>query len=307
MGTLDNLRRLADVDGDSVRRVIRAYHGSPHDFDRFDAGKIGTGEGAQAFGYGLYFADNPAVAESYRSVDRMPTAEEAERLEFLSALGERLRAKQKEIDSQLEKIAMSSSSIAPGWGDIRDIPDTAEARKLNAQKLSNKLSIDEADIEVAAIYNSLRRGGKGHAYEVEIGYPEASLLDYDAPISHQPEAVTAFLRSQRFEEQPPTGRDLVSDLIYELAGKKTTLPYRDMERLASKEASGMLMDAGIPGIRYLDGNSRLAGEGTRNYVMFPGTEDKIRILRKYGLLPATFAAEGLVNPQQPAESTAPAF
>ncbi len=44
---------------------IRAYHGSPHDFDKFDLSKIGTGEGAQAYGHGLYFAENPKVAESY--------------------------------------------------------------------------------------------------------------------------------------------------------------------------------------------------------------------------------------------------
>jgi GNAT superfamily N-acetyltransferase len=31
---------------------IRAYHGSPHDFERFDSSKIGTGEGAQAYGHG---------------------------------------------------------------------------------------------------------------------------------------------------------------------------------------------------------------------------------------------------------------
>jgi hypothetical protein len=41
---------------------IRAYHGSPHDFDRFDLNKIGTGEGAQAYGHGLYFAENEGVA-----------------------------------------------------------------------------------------------------------------------------------------------------------------------------------------------------------------------------------------------------
>ena len=41
---------------------IRAYHGSPHDFDAFDLSKIGTGEGAQVYGHGLYFAENPAVS-----------------------------------------------------------------------------------------------------------------------------------------------------------------------------------------------------------------------------------------------------
>ena len=42
------------------------YHGSPHDFDRFDLKKIGTGEGAQAYGHGLYFAENEGVARGYR-------------------------------------------------------------------------------------------------------------------------------------------------------------------------------------------------------------------------------------------------
>ena len=46
--------------------AIKAYHGTPHEFDRFDMSKIGTGEGAQAYGYGLYFAENPEVSEGYR-------------------------------------------------------------------------------------------------------------------------------------------------------------------------------------------------------------------------------------------------
>jgi hypothetical protein len=41
---------------------IKAYHSSPHDFDKFDLKKIGTGEGAQVYGHGLYFAENPAVS-----------------------------------------------------------------------------------------------------------------------------------------------------------------------------------------------------------------------------------------------------
>ncbi len=41
---------------------IKAYHSSPYDFDKFDLKKIGTGEGAQVYGHGLYFAENPAVS-----------------------------------------------------------------------------------------------------------------------------------------------------------------------------------------------------------------------------------------------------
>lgn len=49
-----------------IENPIRAYHGSPHDFDKFDLSKIGTGEGAQAYGHGLYFAESEPVAKSYR-------------------------------------------------------------------------------------------------------------------------------------------------------------------------------------------------------------------------------------------------
>lgn len=42
-----------------------AWHGSPHDFDQFDLGAIGTGEGAQVHGWGLYFAANREVSEGY--------------------------------------------------------------------------------------------------------------------------------------------------------------------------------------------------------------------------------------------------
>lgn len=43
-----------------------AYHGSPHEFDKFDLRAIGSGEGAQAHGWGLYFAQDRKVSERYR-------------------------------------------------------------------------------------------------------------------------------------------------------------------------------------------------------------------------------------------------
>ena len=45
-------RRLAQSGERGGARGIRAFHGSPHDFDRFDISRIGTGEGAQAYGHG---------------------------------------------------------------------------------------------------------------------------------------------------------------------------------------------------------------------------------------------------------------
>ena len=42
---------------DGVKFQVDAFHGSPYMFDKFTTEKIGTGEGAQAFGWGLYFTD----------------------------------------------------------------------------------------------------------------------------------------------------------------------------------------------------------------------------------------------------------
>lgn len=64
--------RLAEASTDLAANFdflspIKAYHGSPHVFDKFDMSKVGTGEGAQSYGHGLYFAENPKVAADYRN------------------------------------------------------------------------------------------------------------------------------------------------------------------------------------------------------------------------------------------------
>lgn len=45
-----------------------AWHGSPHDFDEFDLGAVGSGEGNQAHGWGLYFAKDKKVSKLYKEV-----------------------------------------------------------------------------------------------------------------------------------------------------------------------------------------------------------------------------------------------
>jgi hypothetical protein len=57
---------MAAPEGAIRANSFRAFHGSPHTFDQFDLSKIGTGEGAQAYGHGLYFAQNENIARSYR-------------------------------------------------------------------------------------------------------------------------------------------------------------------------------------------------------------------------------------------------
>ena len=51
--------------GEGSRSSIKAFHGSPYEIDKFKTEKIGTGEGVQAFGWGLYFTDLKNIAQSY--------------------------------------------------------------------------------------------------------------------------------------------------------------------------------------------------------------------------------------------------
>src|SRR5882762_11676931 len=62
-----NIDQASQFNFGGVTKPITAYHGSSHDFDRFDLSRIGTGEGAQAYGHGLYFAENEGVAKDYKT------------------------------------------------------------------------------------------------------------------------------------------------------------------------------------------------------------------------------------------------
>lgn len=59
-------REAMRVPFEKPKAGFKAYHGTPYRFEEFDLEKIGTGEGAQAYGYGLYFAGEPDVARGYR-------------------------------------------------------------------------------------------------------------------------------------------------------------------------------------------------------------------------------------------------
>ena len=74
-----------------------------------------------------------------------------------------------------------------------------------------------------------------------------------------------------------------------IEGETTTMgeAYRTMSMnlsgrasAESAKASNLLQQAGIPGIRYLDAGSRGQGGGTRNFVVFPGEDKKVKILKR---------------------------
>lgn len=255
MPTTRTINALASLLPDS--RYIRAYHGSPYDFDRFDASKIGTGEGAQAYGHGLYFADAEDVAKHYRDT--------------LSA------------DNELPVPWPLSDEYAQAYQEFLDTSTKfGEWDRLNPGRLrqeDNPFYIAQ-EKAIAAFGDVRRRVDEatkvpGRVYEVEIAHPAQSLIDLDATPDEQSPLVRAALEKLGLVRPGP------------ITPSNNLSGYAAMRRLAEDRspagAAMALLKEGVPGARYLDGVSRALRDGTRNYVMFPGTEDSIRILRKYAI------------------------
>jgi hypothetical protein len=313
--TLNVARRIAGVSddaGDAIRqlsRPIRAYHGSPHSFDAFDASKIGTGEGAQAYGHGLYFAGNEDTAGAYRRrlasgkllVDGRPL--EGPGADSVGYLAQRIAAGRgaavamdvARITRQRQQAAERLAALQARWDELG--PEAAyEERGLASSLAEARVQHGNLSEQLDAFNAYLRdrsvRRDMGHMYEVEIGHPEESLLDWDAPMSRQPKVIQKVFGDMAMDRPGDGGR-----VYRDIATRRGEEFDDDMTgELANLAASQELLAEGIPGIRYLDQGSRSAGQGTHNYVIFPGAEDRIRILRKYGLL-APMAAGAAMEEQ----------
>ncbi|MDH3664379.1 MAG: hypothetical protein OEU92_30930, partial [Alphaproteobacteria bacterium] len=174
--------------------VIKAYHGSPHRFDKFSMGKIGEGEGAQAFGHGLYFAEDPDVAASYY---RKLNGEDAVRM--TPDVQAEIRGKWDDITSKLR--------------GARARQDSARyARQLDeADKIGDEVSLLEKqqdDLFDWGIQETIRRNpgyGQRGFYEVTLKPDHEDLLDWDAPLSEQSPKVREALEKLRSDYKDITG------------------------------------------------------------------------------------------------------
>jgi hypothetical protein len=250
------------------RAGIKAYHGSPHSFERFSSEKIGTGERAQAYGHGLYFAEEPNVAKGYQTtLGRDPTAfnvngkiVEQPSPEFAAA----------SLVHKFQDIPANIASRLPDEPAYADIKKVLVGWKDNPPKITP---------------------GRGHMYEVNIKAEPEHFLDWDRPLHQQPQKVQDLVKSLGIDKD-------YLNMLRPFHGNEGSLVYKALENklleknlgsnpdpLALPAAQQMVLrqlsEAGIPGVRYLDQSSRAAGKGTSNYVVF---DDKtIDIIKKYGL------------------------
>jgi len=244
---IDSFRRqLADQATAQGMAGMTVWHGSPHKFDKFDFSKIGTGEGAQAYGHGGYVAEAQDVAKEYQKI-----------------LG----------DMQFHYNGKPLAS-----GSIEDMA----AQYIFGQQGNKAAAIEDAFGNKAlqnAIkkmdYSKIEKGG--YLYKVDLPDEQiAKMLDWDKPLSQQPHVKDALSKEysdtwlNMFADKPG------SDLYKSMSGG---LGVEDMRPLGAEE----LRKAGIPGIRYLDGGSRGTGQGSSNFVIFPQNEGLLTILERNGV------------------------
>ena len=255
---------------------ITAYHGSPHSFEEFDPKYIGTGEGAQAYGHGLYFAKNEDIAKGYRdqlSGDTFLTPENTLwSPKSLQHLNVRVAARRNPED--LEPAIQRGESLLP------EAPP--ETRNLLESDLSMLRSLRDA--------GGVKRN-PGHMYEVRLKARPEHFLDWDKPLSEQRHVIDALSKTKGKIIRDLLSSDLMKnidepikvgdkyifqmtgrDLMHQLSGSSSGQPNHP-------KASAALAAAGIRGIRYLDAGSRSQGQGTHNYVVFDPKH--IQVARKY--------------------------
>lgn len=225
------------------RSPITTWHGSPHTFPptannplgEFDPMKVGTGEGAQAYGVGAgYLAEAPAVAKGYRQTEGM----------YKRVTG-----------GMTNKEEFIADHLSQGR------PETS-ILDLYAQKYGG--SFDDA---MKDLINVKQMYGTGNLYKVDLPDEHvAKMLNWDKPLSEQHPSVQSALAKLDPDLYHPTGNEYSPDEV----GAETYLRMANSPLAKNQsDASEVMRNAGITGIRYLDAASRdAAGKGTSNFVVF---------------------------------------
>jgi len=247
---------------------ITVWHGSPHKFTKFDMSKIGTGEGAQAYGHGLYMAETPDVAKTYADT-----------------LGEEVLVKGKPVYKAHNNTIAGDAPIGNAarnalQGSNWDL-SKAKAAMQDAYKTSGDGYFKRAFDELSALSESDITRKTGAMYKVDI--PDeavARFLDWDKPLSQQP--IGSGLQVSKNESPAFSDEKWLVNIgdrtinayrtkkeaTSALTGLTGADLYRHLDAAGAAPGVEYLQSQGITGIRYLDGGSRSAGQGSSNFVLF---------------------------------------
>lgn len=262
---LDNLRKKHNY-----QYYQSAWHGSPHDFDTFDLGAIGTGEGNQAHGWGLYFAKNREVAQAYKDVLGIDSVEiiSGDTKYRLNDDIEWYDNKTKSIIDAENPLSMALTTLSEEGESTKAIKNLTDFIK---SKKDNKSDYVVAQVKRAEQAIQILKDNHFDTHQwntmFEVDIPENEYL-----LNEQ----------ENIEKQSPIVKKAVSKISNELNSSvlnNSNLSGKEFYKLLSKElggdrlASKYLNEHGIKGITYE------GVEDGRCYVVF---DDKaIKVIKKY--------------------------
>ena len=261
----------------------RVWHGTPHkgiEKTGFRLDKIGTGEGLQVYGHGIYFASRREVAEFYRG----------------------MRQGQVRLDGRLMTDGHHRGAASTGDAEVDALLLDAQGDVDKAIAWARDFGQDAQAAKLERLRGRVQRGEPGQLYAAEI--PEDDdLLDWDKPLDEQPAKVRRALLElagglpadgqaafRQAMARRATGQDVYAFLAQRAAGADASA---EGVQKGQRAASELLLAHGIPGLRYLDGDSRNAGEGSHNYVIWDEgllTPEAAQIAPQYSRKQATKAA-----------------
>ena len=262
-----------------------AWHGTPHKFKKFDLGAIGTGEGAQVHGWGLYFAQQKSVGEGYReglTGGKWRVSHGDEVYEFDYDTGDLIHEGTGSVmshdDPETLAIEAFIGSNANKYGALNILENALEDKRrmfFPGEALDEEVGRIEDAIEL--LENEWSRFDvepSGSLFQVEIPDNDV-LLDEQLSFDKQPEKVQEALKRiademRSTEEGSPEAE--FAENYRKMNGKKI---YEALTHITSdyEDASRLLNNHGIKGITY-DGQ-----RDGRCFVIFD--DEAIEIIEKF--------------------------
>ena len=212
-----------------------AWHGTPHKIQgNFDINKVGTGEGAQAYGHGMYFAESPDVAKTYVTATN-PSARSA--YMHLQANNGNIAETIKEAAKDVKRMEENQQFLVKG------------ALEQAKEKL-NFLQAQKAGKTIET----------GNLYKVDIPDEHIpNMLNWDEKVPEDLRKRISAATMEKFGNGATgtSGEHLYKEIVFEMRRNGSKTPEAD--------ASKWLLNQGVTGIKYQD-------EGSRNWRMLTPEE-----------------------------------
>lgn len=299
--------------GTNTRSLLDVYHGTPHTLPptaknklgEFDASKIGTGEGAQAYGHGIYVAENPLVAKDYQFMEQnwFDTSQATYKGKSIDYWYDKAQKDQDlAFRTKNKSLIQDANAKVAYWENIMT---HSHPEKVAKTMTDPDFGWDEAAKYAKSIDITKFKGipDAGNLYKVDLPDEKiATMLDWDLPLSKQsPQVQAAVEKLTGLKADTAKMGEYEDALLGALQGGSMELPKQPLDPIGAdlyakfigggnEAAARKLQELGVGGVKYLDQFSRPEGKGTRNFVLFPSEEKSLTILERNGLLADQFEA-----------------